>query len=185
MANVVVVGTQWGDEGKGKIVDLLTGSAELVVRYQGGNNAGHTLVVQGQKYIFHLIPSGILHSGKKCLIGNGVVVDPEVLISEIDRLQAQGINIGPQNLQLSEKAHIIMPYHQRLDLARERAKGEGKIGTTGRGIGPCYEDKVARCGIRAVDLIDPAALKAKVEHNLKEKNFILEKFLDDKPLDSG
>jgi adenylosuccinate synthase len=183
VANVVVVGTQWGDEGKGKIVDLLMEHAELVVRYQGGNNAGHTLVVKGQKYIFHLIPSGILHNNKKCLIGNGVVVDPEVLIMEIDRLQAQGIKIGPHNLQLSEKAHIIMPYHQRLDLARERAKGAGKIGTTGRGIGPCYEDKVARCGVRAVDLIDPAALKAKVEHNLKEKNFILEKWLDDKPLD--
>ncbi len=185
MANVVVVGTQWGDEGKGKIVDLLTEHAELVVRYQGGNNAGHTLVVKGQKYIFHLIPSGILHSGKKCLIGNGVVVDPEVLIMEIDRLQAQGIKVSPNNLQLSEKAHIIMPYHQRLDLARERAKGDNKIGTTGRGIGPCYEDKMARCGVRAVDLIDPAALKAKVEHNLKEKNFILEKFLDDKPLDAA
>ena len=185
MANVVVVGTQWGDEGKGKIVDLLTEHAELVVRYQGGNNAGHTLVVQGQKYIFHLIPSGILHSGKKCLIGNGVVVDPEVLIMEIDRLQAQGIKISPHNLQLSEKAHIIMPYHQRLDLARERAKGDGKIGTTGRGIGPCYEDKIARCGVRVVDLIDPAALKAKVDYNLKEKNFILEKFLDDKPMDAA
>ena len=184
MANVVVVGTQWGDEGKGKIVDLLTGHADLVVRYQGGNNAGHTLVVKGQKYIFHLIPSGILHSGKKCLIGNGVVVDPEVLISEIDRLQAQGIKIGPHNLQLSEKAHIIMPYHQRLDLARERAKGNGKIGTTGRGIGPCYEDKVARCGVRTVDLIDPTSLKAKIEYNLKEKNFILEKFLDDKPFNA-
>jgi adenylosuccinate synthase len=185
VANVVVVGTQWGDEGKGKIVDLLMEHAELVVRYQGGNNAGHTLVVQGQKYIFHLIPSGILHRGKKCLIGNGVVVDPEVLIAEIDRLQAQGIKIGPHNLQLSEKAHIIMPYHQRLDLARERAKGDAKIGTTGRGIGPCYEDKVARCGVRTVDLIDPAALKAKIEHNLKEKNFLLEKFLDDKPLDAA
>ncbi|MBM4289023.1 MAG: adenylosuccinate synthase [Deltaproteobacteria bacterium] len=184
MANVVVVGTQWGDEGKGKIVDLLTEHVELVVRYQGGNNAGHTLVVKGQKYIFHLIPSGILHAGKKCLIGNGVVVDPEVLIGEIDRLQAQGIKIGPHNLQLSEKAHIIMPYHQRLDLARERAKGDGKIGTTGRGIGPCYEDKAARCGVRAVDLIDPVALKAKIDYNLKEKNFILEKFLDDKPLDA-
>lgn len=183
MANVVIVGTQWGDEGKGKIVDLLMEQAELVVRYQGGNNAGHTLVVKGQKHIFHLIPSGILHAGKKCLIGNGVVVDPEVLIVEIERLQAQGIKIGPHNLQLSEKAHIIMPYHQRLDLARERAKGDGKIGTTGRGIGPCYEDKVARCGVRAVDLIDPVALKAKVEHNLKEKNFILEKLLDDEPLD--
>jgi adenylosuccinate synthase len=185
VANVVVVGTQWGDEGKGKIVDLLTEHAELVVRYQGGNNAGHTLVVKGQKFIFHLIPSGILHAGKKCLIGNGVVVDPEVLIMEIDRLQAQGIKIGPEKLVLSEKAHIIMPYHQRLDLARERAKGDSKIGTTGRGIGPCYEDKVSRCGIRVVDLIDPVALKAKVEHNLKEKNFILEKFLDDKPLNAA
>ena len=182
MANVVVVGTQWGDEGKGKIVDLLTEHAAVVVRYQGGNNAGHTLVVKGQKFIFHLIPSGILHAGKTCLIGNGVVVDPEVLLEEITKLQAQGIEIGPHNLLISEKAHIIMPYHQRLDLARERAKGDGKIGTTGRGIGPCYEDKVGRCGVRTIDLIDSAVLRAKIEHNLKEKNFILEKFFDEEPL---
>ncbi len=185
VANVVVVGTQWGDEGKGKIVDLLTEHADIVVRYQGGNNAGHTLVVQGQKFIFHLIPSGILHVGKKCLIGNGVVVDPEVLLMEIDRLKTQGLEVGPHNLVLSEKAHIIMPYHQRLDHARERAKGAGKIGTTGRGIGPCYEDKISRCGVRVVDLIDPETLKAKVEHNLKEKNFLLERFLEDAPLDAA
>jgi adenylosuccinate synthase len=184
VANVVVVGTQWGDEGKGKIVDLLMEHAHVVVRYQGGNNAGHTLVVKGKKFIFHLIPSGILHSGKKSLIGNGVVVDPEVLLHEIDALEAQGIKVGPDNLGLSEKAHIIMPYHQRLDLARERAKGAGKIGTTGRGIGPCYEDKIARTGVRVIDLIDPATLKQKVEVNLKEKNFYLEKFLDDQPLEA-
>ncbi|MGQ9920402.1 MAG: adenylosuccinate synthase [Desulfobacca sp.] len=182
MANVVVVGTQWGDEGKGKIVDLLTEHAAVVVRYQGGNNAGHTLVVQGQKFIFHLIPSGILHAGKTCLIGNGVVLDPEVLLQEITKLQTQGIEVGPHNLLISDKAHIIMPYHQRLDLARERAKGDGKIGTTGRGIGPCYEDKVARCGVRTVDLLDPAVLRAKIAHNLQEKNFILQKFFDEEPL---
>lgn len=183
MANVVVVGTQWGDEGKGKIVDLLTEYAEVVVRYQGGNNAGHTLVVQGEKFIFHLIPSGILHPGKQCLIGNGVVIDPAVLLQEIERLEQRGITIGPHNLRLSEKAHIIMPYHRRLDLARERAKGDGKIGTTGRGIGPCYEDKIARCGVRVIDLIDPEALREKIKSNLREKNFILEKFLADEPLD--
>lgn len=184
MANVVVVGTQWGDEGKGKIVDLLMEHAQVVVRYQGGNNAGHTLVVKGKKFIFHLIPSGILHAGKKSLIGNGVVVDPEVLLKEINALEAQGIKVGPDNLGLSEKAHIIMPYHQRLDLAREQAKGAGKIGTTGRGIGPCYEDKIGRTGVRVIDLIDPATLKQKVEVNLKEKNFYLEKFLNDQPLEA-
>ncbi len=183
MANVVVVGTQWGDEGKGKVVDLLTENAECVVRYQGGNNAGHTLVVGGKKFIFHLIPSGILHPGKKCLIGNGVVVDPEVLLKEIDSLAAQGLAVGPENLQISDKAHIIMPYHQRLDLARERAKGAGKIGTTGRGIGPCYEDKIGRNGVRVVDLIDPASLQDKVQRNLAEKNFILTKLLGDEALD--
>ena len=182
VASVVVVGTQWGDEGKGKIVDLLAEYAELIVRYQGGNNAGHTLVVGGKKFIFHLIPSGILHPGKKCLIGNGVVIDPQVLLAEIDTLKTEGIEVGPENLQVSEKAHIIMPYHQRLDLARERAKGAGKIGTTGRGIGPCYEDKIARHGVRVIDLIDPEALKAKVELNLAEKNFYLAKLLNDQTL---
>ncbi len=181
MPNVVVVGTQWGDEGKGKIVDLLTEQARVVVRYQGGNNAGHTLVVGGEKFIFHLIPSGILHPGTICCIGNGVVLDPEVFLSEIDRLASRGLEAGPENLRVSERTQVIMPYHQRLDLARERAKGAGKIGTTGRGIGPCYEDKVARRGIRVADLVEPRLLKAKLEEILPEKNFLLEKLLGDKP----
>jgi adenylosuccinate synthase len=179
--NVVVVGTQWGDEGKGKIVDLLTEKAEVVVRYQGGNNAGHTLVVGGEKFIFHLIPSGILHKGTVCCIGNGVVLDPQVFLEEIDRLGSRGLQVGPANLRISERTQVIMPYHQRLDLARERAKGEGKIGTTGRGIGPCYEDKVARRGIRVADLVEPEVLKAKLAEILPEKNFMLEKFLGDQP----
>jgi adenylosuccinate synthase len=181
LPNIVVVGTQWGDEGKGKIVDLLTEQAKVVVRYQGGNNAGHTLVVGGEKFIFHLIPSGILHPGTMCCIGNGVVLDPEVFLSEIDRLQSRGLKIGPENLRVSERTQVIMPYHQRLDLARERAKGEGKIGTTGRGIGPCYEDKVARRGIRVADLVDPELLRAKLTEVLPEKNFLLEKLLGDQP----
>ncbi|MBI4643768.1 MAG: adenylosuccinate synthase [Deltaproteobacteria bacterium] len=181
MPNVVVVGTQWGDEGKGKIVDLLTEQARLVVRYQGGNNAGHTLVVGGEKFIFHLIPSGILHPGTLCLIGNGVVLDPEVFLLEVDRLKERGLPVGPENLRISERTQVIMPYHQRTDIAREEAKGAAKIGTTGRGIGPCYEDKVARRGIRVADLLDPEALKAKLADVLPEKNFYLEKFLNSKP----
>lgn len=177
MSNVVVVGTQWGDEGKGKVVDLLTASADLVVRFQGGNNAGHTLVVNGEQTICHLIPSGILHEGKKCLIGNGVVVDPEVLLEEIKALTEEGITITPDTLGLSEKAHLIMPYHKAVDLAREAAKGKEKIGTTGRGIGPCYEDKAGRTGIRGVDLFEPETLKEKIKSNLREKNFLLTKYL--------
>ncbi|MHB8067485.1 MAG: adenylosuccinate synthase [Desulfobaccales bacterium] len=181
MPNVVVVGTQWGDEGKGKIVDLLTQQARLVARYQGGNNAGHTLVVDGAKFIFHLIPSGILHSGTQCLIGNGVVLDPEVFLMEVDRLKERGIVVGPENLRISERTQVIMPYHQRIDIAREEKKGERKIGTTGRGIGPCYEDKVGRRGIRMADLVDPDGLKAKLAEVLPEKNFYLEKFLGAQP----
>jgi len=184
MSNLVVVGTQWGDEGKGKVVDLMTAKADLVVRFQGGNNAGHTLVVEGKQFIFHLIPSGILYEGKKCLIGNGLVVDPEVLLEEIDRLGQVGITVDPNRLSLSDKAHIIMPYHKALDQAREAAKGKNKIGTTGRGIGPCYEDKVARTGIRVVDLIDPEVFEEKLRANLKEKNFYLTKFLNAEPLDA-
>jgi len=176
MPNVVVIGTQWGDEGKGKVVDILASRADLVVRFQGGNNAGHTLVVDGEQTICHLIPSGILHKGKKCLIGNGVVVDPEVLLEEIRVLTEKGISITSERLFLSEKAHLIMPYHKALDLAREAAKGKGKLGTTGRGIGPCYEDKVGRRGIRAVDLLDPRALEEKIRTNLEEKNFLLSRF---------
>jgi adenylosuccinate synthase len=181
LPNVVVVGTQWGDEGKGKIVDLLTERARLVVRYQGGNNAGHTLVVGGEKFIFHLIPSGILHPGTLCLIGNGVVLDPEVFLMEVDRLKARGISVGPENLRISERTQVIMPYHRRIDVAREQAKGAAKIGTTGRGIGPCYEDKAARRGIRVADLLDPEILRAKLDDILPEKNFYLEKFLHDTP----
>ncbi len=183
MSNIVVVGTQWGDEGKGKVVDLLTAKVDLVVRFQGGNNAGHTLVVDGKQFIFHIIPSGILYEDKKCLIGNGLVVDPEVLLEEIESLKKTGILIGPERLSLSEKAHIIMPYHRAIDLAREAAKGKAKLGTTGRGIGPCYEDKVARIGVRAVDLTEPEILEEKVRANLKEKNFLLEKFLGAEPLE--
>jgi adenylosuccinate synthase len=183
MSNVVVVGTQWGDEGKGKVVDLLTSRADMVVRFQGGNNAGHTLVVNGEQTICHLIPSGILHEGKKCLIGNGVVVDPEVLLEEINTLTEKGIHISPQRLSLSEKAHLIMPYHKAIDLAREEAKGKHKLGTTGRGIGPCYEDKVGRTGIRAIDLIESETLEEKIRSNLKEKNFFLTQFLDAEPLE--
>jgi adenylosuccinate synthase len=183
MANVVVIGTQWGDEGKGKIVDLLTAHAGTVVRFQGGNNAGHTLVVNGQKSIFHLIPSGILYPSKRCLIGNGVVVDPEVLLDEMKELSERGIPVGPDKLGLSERAHLIMPYHTAIDMAREKAKGGSKIGTTGRGIGPCYEDKVARVGIRALDLTEPDVLEEKILQNLKEKNFYLANFLGADPLE--
>jgi len=183
MSNTVVVGTQWGDEGKGKVVDLLTEKADLVVRFQGGNNAGHTLVVEGKKYIFHIIPSGILYEDKKCLIGNGLVVDPAVLLGEMENLKKSGLEVTPKRLSLSEKAHIIMPYHQAVDLAREVAKGKDKIGTTGRGIGPCYEDKVMRTGVRAVDLTEPETLEEKIRINLKEKNFYLTQFLQAEPLE--
>ena len=152
MASVVVMGTQWGDEGKGKIVDYLAEQADVVVRYQGGNNAGHTVVVGGEEFKLHLLPSGILYNGKTCLIGNGVVIDPGVLLKEIKGIQARGIDTS--GLKISNRAHLIMPYHRLLDEAEENARGEFKIGTTKRGIGPCYMDKNARCGIRVVDLMD-------------------------------
>jgi adenylosuccinate synthase len=183
MSNLVVVGTQWGDEGKGKVVDLITAKADMVVRFQGGANAGHTLVVEGKQFIFHIIPSGILYEGKKCLIGNGLVVDPEVLLEEIDSLGKSGIEVDSKRLSLSDKVHIIMPYHKAIDLAKEDAKGKSKIGTTGRGIGPCYEDKVARTGIRAVDFTDPEVLEEKIRTNLKEKNLVLTKLLGAEPLE--
>lgn len=182
MANIVIIGTQWGDEGKGKIVDLLAEYADLVVRFQGGNNAGHTMVVKGEKVISHLVPSGILQ-GKTCLIGNGVVVDPAVLIEEMDYLTAKGVACGPEQMMVSERAQIIMPYHQEIDKAREKKKGKDKIGTTGRGIGPAYEDKMTRCGIRFVDLINPDDFREMLTAVLPEKNFYLEKFLDEQTLD--
>jgi adenylosuccinate synthase len=176
MKSVVVVGTQWGDEGKGKIVDLLAPRADLIVRFQGGNNAGHTLVVGGEKTILHLIPSGVLHPQARCLIGNGVVVDPEVLTGEMDRLKAKGVDVGPGRVMLAERAHLILPYHKLLDGAREEQKPGTKIGTTGRGIGPCYEDKAARTGLRAVDLLDQAELTEKFLDRTAAKNFLLEKY---------
>jgi len=183
MANVVVIGAQWGDEGKGKVVDLLSAHANRVVRFQGGNNAGHTLVVNGEQSILHLIPSGVLYPDTRCLIGNGVVVDPEVLLEEIQGLLDRGIAVNPKRLGLSERAHLIMPYHKAIDIAREKAKGKAKIGTTGRGIGPCYEDKVARVGIRAIDLTEPDILEEKIKTNLSEKNFYLTNLFGGEPLE--
>ena len=183
MANVIVVGTQWGDEGKGKVVDLLSESADYIVRFQGGNNAGHTLVVEDEKFILHLIPSGILHPNKTCCIGNGVVVDPGVLLGEIENLSSHQVQVSPDNLVISGQAHVIMTYHQAVDNARELHKGKSKIGTTGRGIGPCYEDKASRAGIRFNELINPKMFTEKLKANLEEKNFYLEKFLGAKPLD--
>jgi len=181
MANVVVIGAQWGDEGKGKVVDIYTEFADDVVRYQGGNNAGHTLVVGDEKVILHLIPSGILHEGKRCIIGNGVVLDPEIFIMEITKLKANGYLADDAMLRLSEALHIIMPYHKRIDIAREAKSGAKKIGTTGRGIGPAYEDKIGRRGIRLMDLLDEKAFSRKVKDVLEEKNLILTQLLGEKP----
>ncbi len=174
MANVVIVGTQWGDEGKGKVVDLLTGYADYVVRFQGGNNAGHTLVVGGKKFVFHLIPSGILYEHKKCFIGNGVVLDPGVLLQEIRGLAASGMAVTPERLAISENCHLIMPYHNLLDQTSEAGMKKGKkIGTTGRGIGPCYGDKILRRGIKLGELLDPDLFRDKLEDNLAEKGALL------------
>jgi len=166
MPNVVVIGAQWGDEGKGKVVDLLTEHAQVVVRFQGGNNAGHTLVVGGQKTVLHLIPSGILHAGKTCVIGNGVVIDPAVLLKEIDALRTRGFLADANQLLISASAHVIFPWHKHLDALREKSRGGGAIGTTGRGIGPAYEDKVGRVGIRVRDLLDADKLRRRVREGL-------------------
>jgi len=182
--NIVIIGTQWGDEGKGKIVDNLAEFADLVVRFQGGNNAGHTMVINGKQFISHLVPSGILQ-GKKCYLGNGMVIDPGVLIEEMDALEKNGIDVSPEKLRISEKAHIIMPYHKMIDKAREEYKGDKKIGTTGRGIGPCYEDKATRRGIRFIDLVDPDIFQEKINSIIEEKNFYLKEFLKSDPVDAG
>ncbi|MDR1660534.1 MAG: adenylosuccinate synthase [Desulfovibrio sp.] len=183
MANTVIIGSQWGDEGKGKIVDMLSAQCSLIVRFQGGNNAGHTIRAQGEETILHLIPSGILHSGTVCLIANGVVLDPSVFLEEADKLAARGIDVSPARLGISKKTHLILPYHQQLDKAREAKRAGRKIGTTGRGIGPCYEDKVARIGIRAGDLTNPALLREKIRHALLEKNTLLRELYKFEPLD--
>ena len=174
MANIVIVGAQWGDEGKGKIVDLLTRYADIVVRFQGGNNAGHTIVLKGEKFVFHLIPSGILYENKQCMIGSGVVVDPAVLIEEVNELKKRGHLKDDSQLMVSEEAHLILPYHRRIDIARDRIF---KLGTTGRGIGPAYEDKVARYGIRVVDLMDEEVFRKKLKANLLQKNAYLSEVL--------
>jgi len=179
--NVVVIGTQWGDEGKGKVVDWLTEQVDGVVRFQGGHNAGHTLVVNGKKTILRLIPSGILHPGVTCYIGNGVVLSPAALLTEIDELQANQVNVESR-LKISLACPLILPYHVALDQARESAKGDAKIGTTGRGIGPAYEDKVARRAIRLLDLMQPEALKQKLTETMALHNFVLEHFLAAAPL---
>ncbi|HBR15190.1 MAG TPA: adenylosuccinate synthase [Candidatus Omnitrophica bacterium] len=169
--NVAVVGAQWGDEGKGKLIDILSQDADITARYQGGNNAGHTVVVGNKEYIFHLLPSAILHKGKVCVIGNGVVVDPKALLEEIQGLGQRGVHVTPQRLKIAGLSHVVMPYHRILDGLRE-SKRKNKIGTTGRGIGPCYADKVTRCGIRMIDMTNPRILKSKLEDNLREKNDI-------------
>ena len=180
MANVVIVGAQWGDEGKGKIVDLLTRYADIAVRFQGVNNAGHTIVLKGEKFVFHLVPSRLLYENKKCMIGSGVVVDPAVLIEEITELKKRGYLKDDSQLMVSEEAHLILPYHRRIDIARDRVF---KIGTTGRGIGPAYEDKAARYGIRMVDLMDEEAFRKKLKANLLQKNLYLSEVLKEEPFE--
>jgi adenylosuccinate synthase len=182
MPSTVLVGAQWGDEGKGKIIDLLTQKVDFVVRMQGGSNAGHTVRIGDEDFVLHLIPSGILHEGKTCIIGNGVVVDPESLFTEIDTLTAKGVHIG-DNLLISETSHIIFPYHKLLDVLREKLKGTKRIGTTGRGISPTYMDKVGYVGIRAIDLLDEEVFREKLRINLHEKNLLLTKVYDHAPLD--
>jgi len=172
MPNTVIIGAQWGDEGKGKVIDIFAPKADYIVRYQGGNNAGHTVVIGKDKFVLHLIPSGILHKGKICVIGNGVVVDPKALLEEIGMLEAKGIKVDGRFF-ISHQAHIIFPYHRRLDELKEGMKK--KIGTTKKGIGPCYSDKVARAGIRVIDLLNSVVFKEKLKNNLKEKNAILAK----------
>ncbi len=174
--NTVLIGLQWGDEGKGKVIDVLSKDADFIVRYQGGNNAGHTVVVKGTSFVFHLMPSGILHSKKTCVIGNGVVVDPEVLLEEMQKVVKSGIKLDGR-LKISEQAHVIFPYHRILDGLREK-KRSNKIGTTGRGIGPCYADKAYRCGIRMGDLLNDRLLADKLKDNLQEKNEIFKKVYD-------
>ena len=174
MSTLVVVGSQWGDEGKGKITDLLSEEADIIVRYQGGCNAGHTVVKGDKQFIFHLIPSGVLHQGVKCFIGNGVVIDPESLLEEIKELKNKGIEVKGK-LFIDFKAHVVFPYHKILDEIKEEKRGKNKIGTTGKGIGPAYIDKVARTGIRMINLIDEKSLLKKLENNLNEKDTIFEK----------
>ncbi|TDI89071.1 MAG: adenylosuccinate synthase [Candidatus Dadabacteria bacterium] len=182
MPNIVVIGAQWGDEGKGRIVDLISEKVDIIVRYQGGNNAGHTIVIGDEKVILHHLPSGILRQDKLSVIGNGVVVDPKVLLQEINELNSAGYSVDEKNLKISDRAHVIMPYHREIDSARESMNGKARIGTTGRGIGPVYEDKAARRGIKFADLIDPDSLSARLKEVFEERNAYLTKVLGGNPL---
>jgi adenylosuccinate synthase len=183
MPTTVVVGVQWGDEGKGKVVDILAAEADIVVRFQGGNNAGHTLIVDDERTVLHLIPSGVLNPGKICVIANGVVLDPAVLVQELTALRKRGFLTDDACLKISEEAHLILPYHKAIDLARERLRGKGAVGTTGRGIGPTYEDKMARTGIRVCDLLDEDVFREKLERALAEKNIYLSAILKEPGLE--
>ena len=176
MANIVVVGAQWGDEGKGKVIDLLSQYADIIARFQGGHNAGHTVYIKNKKYVLHSIPTGILHPQKTCVIGNGVVIDPAALIHEMEELKGQGAEITSDNLRISKRAHLIMPYNKSFDLEREKKRGKGKIGTTGRGIGPSYEDKAARSGLCIGDLLSEKILHERIRNALSEKNFLLKNY---------
>lgn len=180
MATKVIIGAQWGDEGKGKIVDILAAEADAVIRYSGGSNAGHTLVANGQKYALHLIPSGILYEGKKCIIANGVVIDPCSLLDEMENLISRGINI--ENLIISDRAHLVFPYHRLIDNLQESFRGKNDIGTTKKGIGPAYADKTERCGIRICDLMNPTVFAEKVKANVEFKNILIEKVYGGTPL---
>ena len=184
MPATAVIGTQWGDEGKGKIVDLLAADADMIVRYHGGNNAGHTLVVGGEKTILNLVPAGVLHPGKVCVMGPGMVIDPEILIREIDALKARGYLQDDAWLRVAAQAHVILPYHRAIDRARERMREAGAIGTTGRGIGPAYEDKMARTGIRFGDLFDDDGFREALGRSLREKNDYLQALLGETPHDA-
>jgi adenylosuccinate synthase len=183
LKNIIVLGAQWGDEGKGKVVDIYSEFADTIARSTGGNNAGHTLVVREEKHVFHLIPSGILHPGKKCVITNGVVIDPKVLLSEIDKLKSRDYLKDDGQLKVSELSHIILPYHIVLDRVQEERLGSRKIGTTARGIGPCYEDKIARTGIRACDLVHHEIFTEKLRGNLERKNFLLKNYYGTEEVD--
>ncbi|MGR3293134.1 MAG: adenylosuccinate synthase [Candidatus Scalindua sp.] len=181
MANTCVIGLQWGDEGKGKIIDILAKDYDIIARYQGGGNAGHTLIIGDEKFIFHLIPSGILHQDKKCVIGNGIVFDPRLFLDEVAGLTKRNINVNG-NLFISDRAHVVFPYHKKLDLLQEKQKGNSMIGTTGRGIGPCYTDKISREGIRIADLLDKERFKEKLKKNVEEKNRIFVNLYNDDPV---
>src|SRR5438552_253830 len=170
---IAVIGAQWGDEGKGKIVDLLSERFDIVVRYQGGHNAGHSVQIGDQSFVLHLLPSGVIHQGKTCVLGNGMVIDPKAFFEETDRLMAQGIEVSPDRVKISSRAHLILPYHRALDHTSEERLGNEKVGTTLRGIGPAYEDKAGRRGIRTADALSPEVLRSRIERNLEDANRII------------